>query len=191
MLRRSVRFGTPSAIRSKNGTASCGPGAASGWNWSVSKPSPRSPSTVPSLSETWLTSAAVAGLDGEAVVLRGDEDALRPGDAHGVVGAAVAERELERLQAEREPDELVAEADPVERDAAEQLAHGLDRPVELGRVAGAVADEHGGRLELEHGVGVPGAGDDDGLDARLDEPPHDRALAAEVEHDDARAAADA
>ena len=49
------------AIRSKKGTASCGPGAASGWNWSVSKPSPRSPSTVPSLSETWLTSAASPG----------------------------------------------------------------------------------------------------------------------------------
>ena len=133
----------------------------------------------------------VARRDGEAVVLGGDEDALRAGDAHGVVGAAVAERELERLQAEREPDELVAEADPEERHLPEQLAHGLDRPVELRRVARAVADQHRGRVELEHGVGVPGAGDDDRLDAGLDEPAHDRALAAEVEHDDARAGADA
>ena len=50
-------FRHASAIRSKKGTASCGPGAASGWNCSVSKPSPRRPSTVPSLRETWLTSA--------------------------------------------------------------------------------------------------------------------------------------
>ena len=64
----------------------------------------------------------VARRDREAVVLRGDEDALRAGDADGVVGAAVAERELERLQAKREPDELVAEADPEERDLPEQLA---------------------------------------------------------------------
>ena len=49
------------AIRSKKGSASCGPGAASGWNCSVAKPSPESPSTVPSLSETWLTSAASPG----------------------------------------------------------------------------------------------------------------------------------
>ena len=132
----------------------------------------------------------VARRDREAVVLGGDEDALRAGDADGVVGAAVAERELERLQAEREPDELVAEADPEERHLPEQLAHGLDRAVELRRVAGAVADQHRGRVELEHGLGVPGAGDDDRLDARLGEAPHDRALAAEVEHDDARAGAD-
>ena len=102
----------------------------------------------------------------------------------------MTERELERLQAEREPDELVAEADPEERHLSEQLAHGLDRPVELSRVAGAVADQHRRRVELEHGLGVPGAGDDNRLDARLDEPPHDRALAAEVEHDDARTCAD-
>ena len=133
----------------------------------------------------------VARRDREAVVLGGDEDPLRAGDADGVVGAAVAERELERLQAEREPDELVAEADPEERHAPEQLAHGLDRPVELGGVAGAVADQDRGGLELEHRVRVPAAGHDDRLDPRLDEAADDRALAAEVEHDDPRAGADA
>ena len=133
---------------------------------------------------------AVARLDGEAVVLGGHEHAMRAGHAHGVVRAAVPERELERPQAERERDELVAEADAEERHAAEQVADGLHRPVELGGVAGPVADQHHRRLELEHGVRVPRAGDDHRLDARLDEPAHDRALAAEVEDDDARAGAD-
>ena len=49
----------------------------------------------------------IARRDGEAVVLSGDEDALRARDADGVVGAAVAERELEGLQPEREADEPV------------------------------------------------------------------------------------
>ena len=84
----------------------------------------------------------VAGLDREAVVLGGDEDAPRAGHAHGVVRAAVSERKLERPQAECEPDELVAEADAEERCAAEQVADGLHRPVELGRVSRAVADQH-------------------------------------------------
>ena len=61
-----------------------------------------------------------------------------------MVRAAVPERELERPQAEREPDELVAEADAEERRTAEQIANGLHRSVELGRVAGAVADQHRG-----------------------------------------------
>ena len=134
--------------------------------------------------------ARVARRDREAVVLGGDENPLRAGDADRVVGAAVAERELEGLQAEREPDELVAEADPEERHLPEQLAHRLDRAVELRRVAGAVADQHRRRVELEHGLGVPRAGHDDCLDARLGETPHDRALAAEVEDDDAWAGAD-
>src|SRR5439155_11726861 len=46
------------AIRSKNGRASSGPGAASGWNCTVAKPSPAKPSTVPSLSETCVTSTS-------------------------------------------------------------------------------------------------------------------------------------
>ena len=110
---------------------------------------------MPSLRETWLTSAAVAGLDREAVVLGGDEHAPGAGNADGMVGAAVTERKLERVEAQREPDELVAEADAEERHAAEQLAHRLDRAVELGGVARAVADQDGCRVELEHRVRVP------------------------------------
>ena len=132
----------------------------------------------------------VAGLDREAVVLGGHEHAPRAGHAHRMVRAAVSERKLERPQAEREPDELVAEADAEERRAAEQVADGLHRPVELGRISRAVADQHRRRLELQHGLRVPRPWDDHGLEARLDEPADDRVLAAEVEQDDPRTGAD-
>src|SRR5688572_12646801 len=48
----------------------------------------------------------------EAVVLRGDRDPARPQVLDGVVGAAVAERQLERLQPRRAREQLVPEADP-------------------------------------------------------------------------------
>src|ERR687891_106950 len=107
-----------------------------------------------------------------------------------MVRAPVSERQLERAQAKRERDELVAEADAEERHLAQQPAHGLDLVAELGRVAGAVADEDRSRLELEQGVRLPRAGDDDGLDAARGQAADDRALAAEVEHDDPWTGAD-
>ena len=124
------------------------------------------------------------------MVLGGNEDALRARDPDGVVRAAVAERELERLEAEGEPDELVAEADAEEGDTVEEIADGLDRSLELGGVTRTVPDENGGRFELEHGVCLPRPGDDHGLHARLDEPADDRAFAAEVEDGHARARPD-
>ena len=190
MLRRSLSLRHAVAIRSKKGTASCGPGARLGVELERLEAVAAKALDGAVVERDVADLRRVARRDREAVVLRGHEDALRAGDADGMVGAAVAERKLERLEAEREPDQLVAEADPEERHAPEQLAHGLDRPVQLGRVAGAVADEHGGRLELEHRLRVPRAGHDDRLDARLDEAADDRALAAEVEHDDTRAGAD-
>ena len=48
------------AISSKKGRASSGPGAASGWNWTLAKPSPARPSTVPSFRDTCVTSSASA-----------------------------------------------------------------------------------------------------------------------------------
>ena len=48
----------------------------------------------------------------EAVVLRGDLDLARLQVLDRVVGAAVAERQLERLQAHRSTEQLVTEADP-------------------------------------------------------------------------------
>src|SRR5688572_10584999 len=56
----------------------------------------------------------------EAVVLARDEDAARRELEHRMVGAAVAERELEGLQAGREREELVAEADPEDRHRSEE-----------------------------------------------------------------------
>jgi hypothetical protein len=127
-----------------------------GWNCSVAKPSPASPSTVPSLRETWLTSAASPGSTAKPWFCAVTSTPARAGHADGVVGAAVAERELEGLQAEREPDELVAEArsrrcGPA-RGSSRTVLH--DRAVELRRVAGAVAEQHRRRGELEHGIGV-------------------------------------
>ena len=113
------------ASSSKKGRASSGPGAASGWNWTLAKPSPARPSQVPSFSDTCETSSSA--MDGEAVVLDGDEHAAGGEVADGVVGAAVAERELERLVPEREPEQLVAEADP-EHAAPARAARGSSRP---------------------------------------------------------------
>ena len=113
---------------------------------------------MPSLSETWLTSAPSAGLDREAVVLDGDEHAARAGHAHGVVRAAVAERKLERPQAEREPEQLVAEADAEERaPCPSRLAHGLDGPSSCAGSPGPLPISTAARVEREDRVGVPGA----------------------------------
>ena len=54
-------------------------------------------------------------LDGEAVVLARHEHAAGGRLVDRVVGAAVPERQLERLEPERAPEQLMAEADAVER----------------------------------------------------------------------------
>ena len=53
-----------------------------------------------------------------------------------MVGAAMAERELVRRVAGREAEELMAEADPEDRDAAHELAHGVDLRAQGLRVPG-------------------------------------------------------
>src|SRR4051794_15925157 len=59
-----------------------------------------------------LDAAFAAGADdGEPVVLRRDLDVLRLQVLHRVVGPAVAERQLERLQADGAAEQLVPEAD--------------------------------------------------------------------------------
>ena len=54
-----------------------------------------------------------------------------------MVGAAVAERQLEGLEADRAAQQLVAEADAEHRHLPDQLAHVADDVVERGRVARA------------------------------------------------------
>ena len=143
-----------SASRSKKGSASSGPGEASGWNWTLAKPSPASPSQVPSFSETCEMSPL--GDHREAVVLHGHEHAAGLDVAHGMVRAAVAERELERLVAEREPEQLVAEADAEERDRG-RAARGSSRSGRRTSAGspGPFADQHDARVGLEDRVRVP------------------------------------
>src|SRR5215203_2794216 len=78
------------------------------------------------LAEVGLEARARLAADREAVVLRGDRDALRAQVLDRVVGAAVAEGELERLEADGAGEQLVAEADAEHRLAADQLADRVD-----------------------------------------------------------------
>ena len=100
----------------------------------------------------------------------------------GVVGAAVAEGQLEGLQAHRAAQQLVAEADAEHRQLADQLAHGVDDVVERRRVAGAVGQEDGvgpvgeqvlgagrARVKLDPRAARAQVGDDRVLDAGVDD----------------------
>ena len=62
------------------------------------------------------------GIDGEAVVLRGDLDRAGLQVLHRLVRAAVAELELERLRAAGQAEQLVAQADAEDRLLAQQAA---------------------------------------------------------------------
>ena len=84
------------------------------------------------------------GVDGEAVVLRRDLDLAGPLVADRVIGAAVAELELEGLGAERLAEELVAQADPEDRDAA-RLGGGPDQRPQGRRRLGAAAGDRPAR----------------------------------------------
>src|SRR5437588_656817 len=66
-------------------------------------------------------------IDREAVVLRGDVDAAGAQVLDGLVAAAVAELQLERLSSEGEREQLVAEADPQERHVTGEFARGSHR----------------------------------------------------------------
>ena len=126
----------------------------------------------------------------EPVVLARHEHAPRRALEHRVVGAAMPERQLVRLEPERPPHELVAEAD------AEDRASAVDQPAHLGGVrvhgtgiAGAVRQQHAVGIEREDlGGGRVVADDLDGR-ARLLEQVHDRRLRAVVDDDDAAAVA--
>ena len=177
-----------SASRSKKGSASSGPGDASGWNCTLSKPSPARPSQVPSLRETCERSPSAT----TAKPWFWTVTSTRPvcDVAHGVVRAAVPEGQLERLVAEREAEQLVAEAHAEQRDAAEQRANGLDLVGEDAGVAGAVRDQDDPRVGFEDRVRAPGAGDDVGLESGRCKAAQDRALRAEVDDDHAGARPD-
>ncbi len=125
----------------------------------------------------------------EAVVLRGDRDVPGREVLDRVVGAAVAERELERLQPGRAGQQLVAEADAEHRLAHQQRADRLDDVVERRRVAGAGHEEEPVGVARQQLVGGRRARVQLELHAALHEVAHDRALDAGVERDDAQSAA--
>ena len=90
----------------------------------------------------------------EAVVLGGDLDPARLQVLDRVVRAAVAERELERLEADRAAEQLVAEADAEDGPLADQLADRADDVVERAGVAGTVGEEDRVRVTGEDLVGA-------------------------------------
>ena len=107
-----------------------------------------------------------------------------------MVGAAVAERQLEGLQADGAAEQLVAEADAPHGLDADELAHRVDDVVQRRRVAGAVGEEDGVGVvgeqllarELVHGMQRHAR-------AARDELAHHRGLDAGVDHRDPRAVA--
>ena len=66
------------------------------------------------------------GIDREAVIVRGDFDALRKLVEHRMIGAAMSELQLVGLAAAGEAENLVAEADAEDRVLADELADVVD-----------------------------------------------------------------
>ena len=130
---------------------------------------------------------AVRAGDGEAVVLGGDVDPAGGQVLDRVVGAAVAERQLEVSRPDRAAEQLVAEADAEHRPLADQLADGLDDVVERRRVAGAVGEEDEVGVAGEHLLGRSRAGQQRHPAAALAKLPDDRELDPGVDADDVRA----
>ena len=142
-LRHEPRSTAAARNRSKTARASRGPGAPSGWYWTVSigRSRWRRPSTEPSLRLTWLTrnplrDGSDSGDDGHLVVLGGHLHQARVEVPDGMVGAVMAEPEAAGLGAGRATHDLVAEADPQQRPAGLDRGPGEgDLRLESGRVA--------------------------------------------------------
>jgi len=97
-----------------------------------------------------LHDALGRGVDRETVVVRGDLDSSGGLVDHGLVDAAVAERQFVRAEAERAAEQLVAEADAEERQPFAQ--HGrqqFDMAVRGFRIARAVGEEDRAGLQGE------------------------------------------
>ena len=148
------------------------------------------PSTVPSLSETWLISAPSPGSTAKPWFCAVTSTRFEPVTRTGWFAPRWPNGSLNVRRPSASATSWCPRQMPKSGARPSSSRDRLDGALELGRVAGAVADQHRRRLELEHLVGAPRAGDDDRLDAGLDEPAHDRALAAEIEHDDSRPGAE-
>jgi hypothetical protein len=123
---------------------------------------------------------------GEAVVLARHEHAAARAFQHRVVRAAMAERELERLEAGREREQLVAEADAEDRHAPEQLADDGHLGFERLGVTRAVREQDA--VVAGERVGVDVVREDGHGGACAGEPAQNRPLAPVVDDRDRRCA---
>src|SRR5262245_60941442 len=122
---------------------------------------------------------------GEAVVLRGDFDALALPVQHRLVGAAVAELELESLGPQRQAQKLMSKADAEDRSFADELTNGLLSVAERLRVAWTIGQEHAVRVGREDLLGGSRARHHRDIAADLRQTAQDVPLHAEIESDDA------
>ena len=176
--------------RSNTSSASSGPGAPSGWYWTVSIGSSRwrSPSTEPSLRLTWLTWKPDAGVtdvadDLDLVVLGRHLDPSELEVLDRVVRPVVAEPEPARLGACGAGDDLVPEADPEERPPVGDHGAGerdlCRQPRRIARPGRQDDAVHVGGQDLRRGGGVR---EDPHARAPVAHGPHDVGLQSQV-HD--------
>jgi hypothetical protein len=138
------------------------------------------------LAEVGLQPRAGLAPDREAVVLRGDRDAVGAQVLDRVVGAAVAERELERLEPDRARQQLVAEADAEDRLGRQQRADVLDDVVQRRGVTRAGDEEEPVGIARQKLLGRARARQDLKRRAAGREVADDRPLDAGVQRDDPR-----
>src|SRR5258707_858156 len=131
-------------------------------------------------------------IDGEAVVLAGDDDRSARQILHRVVGTVMPEFHFHGLRARGETHELVAEADAERRrPGVDDFADRTDRVVAGLRVPRAVGQKHSGRLEREDFLRARLRGKNRDATAALDQHAQYVALDAVVVSDDVEAPAGA
>src|SRR5581483_11656174 len=125
------------------------------------------------------------GIDGEAMILRGDLDAAAAQILDRMIAAAMSELQLVRPAAERESEQLMAEADAEERNLADELADVLLRVGDRFRIARSVGEQDAVELRVENRARIGLRGEDGDVAILPRELAEDVALHAEVVHRDA------
>jgi hypothetical protein len=105
-------------------------------------------------------------------------------DFHRLIAAAMAEFQFVRFGPDRPAEQLMAQADAEDRDFADRPFDRLDRVIQHGRIARAVADEQPVGPMLENFLGGHIRRKDRDLDAALAEMPQDILLGAAIQRDD-------
>src|ERR1700730_482450 len=152
--------------------ASCGPGAASGWYWTLNAgaSSSRSPSTTPSFRLTWVTSAgpkAVSNRAGDAGRPRrpappaAAPPAATPPPARAPAGRAPRRRGAIARHRHREPVVVAGDLHPPGPQVADRL---IDAAVPASQLVGVQADSPAHDLAAQ--------ADPEHRDARTEHPAH-------------------